>query len=194
MRTPVLVKSTSVLLTQYHSNIAIVDDHRDIRDLVGKYLHRHGYRTSLAENAAACRRLLERNAIDLVVLDVIDAGRGSGCRCAAICGNRPICRSSCSPPWRRRPTASSGWSSAPTTISKPFNPRELLARIKAVLRRVQSLPPQRGQLKAKGGAFRPLVAECRAARAGRRGWPRRAAQHRGVPACSACSSTMPGWC
>lgn len=34
-------------------------------------------------------------------------------------------------------------------ITKPFNPRELLARIRAVLRRVNSLPPQRGRIKAK---------------------------------------------
>ncbi len=38
-------------------------------------------------------------------------------------------------------------------LTKPFNPRELLARIKAVLRRVQSLPPQRGQIKAKEVRF-----------------------------------------
>ena len=35
-------------------HIAVVDDHRDIRDLVGKYLTQHGYRVSLAESAAAC--------------------------------------------------------------------------------------------------------------------------------------------
>jgi two-component system OmpR family response regulator len=38
-------------------------------------------------------------------------------------------------------------------LTKPFNPRELLARIKAVLRRVHSLPPQRGRLKAKALRF-----------------------------------------
>ena len=36
-------------------HIAVVDDHRDIRDLVGKYLTKHGYRVSIAENAAALR-------------------------------------------------------------------------------------------------------------------------------------------
>lgn len=35
-------------------HIAVVDDHRDIRDLVGKYLMQHGYRISLAESAAHC--------------------------------------------------------------------------------------------------------------------------------------------
>src|SRR5690606_6619263 len=55
-------------------HIAVVDDHRDIRDLVGKYLAQHGYRISVAENAAALRRLLERSAPDLVVLDIMMPG------------------------------------------------------------------------------------------------------------------------
>src|SRR5437879_7608991 len=55
-------------------HIAVVDDHRDIRDLVGKYLMQHGYRISLAESAVALRRLLERSALDLVVLDVMMPG------------------------------------------------------------------------------------------------------------------------
>src|SRR5437762_11309393 len=52
-------------------HIAVVDDHRDIRDLVGKYLTKHGYRVSIAENAAALRRLLDRSAFDLFVLDIM---------------------------------------------------------------------------------------------------------------------------
>src|SRR5919109_3110395 len=55
-------------------HIAVVDDHRDIRDLVGKYLAQHGYRISVAESAAALRRLLDRSALDLVVLDVMMPG------------------------------------------------------------------------------------------------------------------------
>jgi len=55
-------------------HIAVVVDHRDIRDLVGKYLMQHGYRISLAERAVALRRLLERSALDLVVLDVMMPG------------------------------------------------------------------------------------------------------------------------
>lgn len=130
-------------------HIAIVDDHRDIRDLVGKYLHRHGYRTSLAENAAAFRRLLERNAFDLVVLDVMMPGEDglSLCRYLRESTSLPVIMLTAMAEETDRIVGLE--LGADDYLSKPFNPRELLARIKAVLRRVQSLPPQRGQLKAK---------------------------------------------
>ena len=134
-------------------HIAIVDDHRDIRDLVGKYLHRHGYRTSLAENAAAFRRLMERNAIDLVVLDVMMPGEDglSLCRYLRESTQLPVIMLTAMAEETDRIVGLE--LGADDYLSKPFNPRELLARIKAVLRRVQSLPPQRGQLKAKEVRF-----------------------------------------
>lgn len=134
-------------------HIAIVDDHRDIRDLVGKYLHRHGYRTSLAENAAAFRRLMERNAFDLVVLDVMMPGEDglSLCRYLRESTQLPVIMLTAMAEETDRIVGLE--LGADDYLSKPFNPRELLARIKAVLRRVQSLPPQRGQLKAKEVRF-----------------------------------------
>lgn len=134
-------------------HIAIVDDHRDIRDLVGKYLHRHGYRTSLAENAAAFRRLMERNAFDLVVLDVMMPGEDglSLCRYLRESTSLPVIMLTAMAEETDRIVGLE--LGADDYLSKPFNPRELLARIKAVLRRVQSLPPQRGQLKAKEVRF-----------------------------------------
>ena len=78
-------------------HIAVVDDHRDIRDLVGKYLTKHGYRVSIAENAQALRRLLDRSALDLIVLDIMMPAR-MGCRCAAMCAAPPRSRSSFLPP------------------------------------------------------------------------------------------------
>lgn len=55
-------------------HIAVVDDHRDIRDLVGKYLTQQGYRVSVAESGEALRRILEKGAPDLVVLDIMMPG------------------------------------------------------------------------------------------------------------------------
>lgn len=134
-------------------HIAIVDDHRDIRDLVGKYLDRHGYRTSLAENAAACRRLVERNAIDLVVLDIMMPGEDglSLCRYLRESTSLPVIMLTAMVEETDRIVGLE--LGADDYLTKPFNPRELLARIKAVLRRVQSLPPQRGQIKAKEVCF-----------------------------------------
>jgi two-component system OmpR family response regulator len=134
-------------------HIAVVDDHRDIRDLVGKYLSQHGYRVSVAESAAALRRMLERSAPDLIVLDVMMPGEDglSLCRYLRGTGEVPvILLTAMAEDTDRIIGLEIG---ADDYLTKPFNPRELLARIKAVLRRVNSLPPQRGRLKAKALRF-----------------------------------------
>jgi two-component system, OmpR family, response regulator len=130
-------------------HIAVVDDHRDIRDLVGKYLTQHGYRISLAESALALRRLLERSALDLVVLDVMMPGEDglSLCRHLRSTTDLPVILLTAMAEETDRIVGLEV--GADDYVSKPFNPRELLARIKAVLRRVQSLPPQKGRLAAK---------------------------------------------
>ena len=48
-------------------HILVVDDHRDIRELLGRYLAQHGFRVSPADSAAAARRVLKSAAVDLVV-------------------------------------------------------------------------------------------------------------------------------
>jgi two-component system OmpR family response regulator len=134
-------------------HIAVVDDHRDIRDLVGKYLAQHGYRISVAENAAALRRLLERGAPDLIVLDVMMPGEDglSVCRDLRSTTKLPIIFLTAMAEETDRIIGLE--IGADDYLTKPFNPRELLARIKAVLRRVNSLPPQRDKLKAKALRF-----------------------------------------
>ncbi|WP_407353969.1 response regulator [Luteimonas sp. R10] len=130
-------------------HIAIVDDHRDIRNLVGKYLDRHGYRISTVESAAALRRLLERSAPDLVILDVMMPGEDGLSLCRHLRGSTDIpviFLTAMAEDLDRIIGLELG---ADDYLTKPFNPRELLARIKAVLRRVNSLPPQRGRVKAK---------------------------------------------
>ena len=134
-------------------HIALVDDHRDIRDLVGRYLSQHGYRVSVAENGAALRRLLERSAPDLVVLDIMMPGEDglSVCRHLRSTTNLPIIFLTAMAEETERIIGLE--IGADDYLTKPFNPRELLARIKAVLRRVNSLPPQRDKLKAKAIRF-----------------------------------------
>ena len=55
-------------------HIAVVDDHREIRELVARYLGEHGYRVSVAESVATFRHQLENSAPDLVVLDIMMPG------------------------------------------------------------------------------------------------------------------------
>lgn len=135
-------------------HIAIVDDHRDIRDLVGKYLTQHGYRTSLADSAAALRRQLERGAApDLVVLDVMMPGEDglALCRFLRSTTDLPVILLTAMAEETDRIVGLE--IGADDYVTKPFSPRELLARIKAVLRRVHSLPPQKGHIAAKTVRF-----------------------------------------
>jgi two-component system OmpR family response regulator len=125
-------------------HIAIVDDHRDIRELVGRYLTEHGYRVSLADNASALRRLLERSALDLVVLDIMMPGEDGLSLCKHVRASKGlpiILLTALAEDTERIVGLEMG---ADDYLTKPFNPRELLARIRAVLRRVNSLPPKRG--------------------------------------------------
>jgi two-component system OmpR family response regulator len=124
-------------------HILVVDDHRDIRDLLGKYLQKNGYRASLAESAASARRIIRDSAIDLVVLDIMMPGEDglSLCRHLRESGNTPIIFLTARAEETDRIVGLE--MGADDYLIKPFNPRELLARIKAVLRRAESLP-QRG--------------------------------------------------
>ncbi|MQX63403.1 response regulator [Sinorhizobium meliloti] len=130
-------------------HIAVVDDHRDIRDLVGKYLTQQGYRVSVAESGEALRRLMEKGAPDLVVLDIMMPGEDglTVCRQLRTTTELPVIFLTAMADGTDRIVGLE--LGADDYITKPFNPRELLARIRAVLRRVNSLPPQRGRIKAK---------------------------------------------
>ncbi len=134
-------------------HIAVVDDHQDIRELVGRYLGKHGYRVSAVESVAACRRLIERSAPDLIVLDIMMPGEDglSFCRHLRASSQLPIIfLTAAAEDMDRILGLEMG---GDDYLTKPFNPRELLARIKAVLRRAQSLPEQRGTIQAERVRF-----------------------------------------
>lgn len=134
-------------------HIAVVDDHRDIRDLVGKYLSQHGFRISLADNAGALRRILQRGAPDLVILDVMMPGEDGLSLCRHIRSTTDIPIIFLTAMTEETDRIIGLELGADDYLTKPFNPRELLARIKAVLRRVNSLPPRRTLQKAKSVSF-----------------------------------------
>ncbi|MCP4326848.1 MAG: response regulator [Alphaproteobacteria bacterium] len=127
-------------------HILVVDDHRDIRDLLAKYLTKHGFRVTVAESGAAARRVLQGSAIDLVVLDVMMPGEDglSLCRFLRESTDLPVILLTAMAEETDRVVGLE--IGADDYVTKPFNPRELLARIKAVLRRAHSLPPQRAPL------------------------------------------------
>jgi two-component system OmpR family response regulator len=121
-------------------HILIVDDQRDIREPLGRYLEKHGLRASLAAGAAEARDLLRRNAIDLVILDIMMPGEDglSLCRHLRESANMPVILLTAMAEDADRIVGLEV--GADDYVVKPFNPRELLARVRAVLRRATTLP------------------------------------------------------
>jgi two-component system, OmpR family, response regulator len=131
-------------------HILVVDDQRDIRDLLARYLAKHGFRASVAESADAARRVLRAANIDLIVLDIMMPGEDdlSLTRSVRESYDLPVILLTAMGEETDRIVGLEV--GADDYLPKPFNPRELLARIRAVLRRVQTLPrsraPEKGQL------------------------------------------------
>ncbi|MFC3570246.1 response regulator transcription factor [Paracoccus sp. TOH] len=120
--------------------ILIVDDARDIREPLGQYLRRNGLRTRLAQDAAEARRALGAEPVHLAVLDVMMPGEDGLSLCRALVHEYRlpvILLTARSAQDHRVAGLDLG---ADDYVAKPFDPRELLARIHAVLRRV---PPER---------------------------------------------------
>ena len=124
-------------------HILVVDDHRDIRELLARYLDQSGLRVTAAADAAEARRALKDAAIDLVVLDIMMPGEDglALCRHLRETTETPVILLTAMAEETDRIVGLE--IGADDYITKPFNPRELLARIKAVLRRAQALPPGR---------------------------------------------------
>ncbi|MEM7710295.1 MAG: response regulator transcription factor [Pseudomonadota bacterium] len=129
-------------MDQAAPQVLIVDDARDIREPLGQYLRRQGLRTHLATNAAEARRALDEGAPALVVLDVMMPGEDglSLCRWLVARGGPPVILLTAMADETDRVVGLE--LGADDYVVKPFNPRELVARIRAVLRRVPpALPP-----------------------------------------------------
>ncbi|MGL1921372.1 MAG: response regulator [Hyphomicrobiales bacterium] len=123
-----------------NGHIYIVDDHKDIRDLLARYLKENGYKTSVAENGQAFRNLMRSGEPDLVVLDIMMPGEDglSLCRYLRESSDVPIILlTAMSDEMDKIIGLEMG---ADDYLVKPFNLRELLARIKSVLRRSKSVP------------------------------------------------------
>ena len=130
------------------AHILVVDDDREIRDLLSRFLRKNGYRVEVAADGNDMKGVLERARIDLIVLDRVLPGKDGLTLC------RELRTSS------RIPVILLTLLGADTDrivglevgaddyLAKPFNPHELLARIKAVLRRTADLPLQNSLQKA----------------------------------------------
>ena len=121
-------------------HILIVDDDAETRSLLQEYLQKQGYRVSTAADGKALRAALVTARPDLLVLDVMLPGEDGLelCRDLRSRSNLPVIMLTARGEETDRIVGLE--MGADDYLAKPFNPRELLARIKSVLRRARSLP------------------------------------------------------
>lgn len=128
------------------AHILIVDDDKEIRDLLQEFFQKHGMRVSIARDDDEMQAALRRAPVDLIILDVMLPGK-SGldiCRDLRTHSKIPIIMLTAVTETIDRVVGLE--MGADDYVPKPFDPRELLARARAVLRRPS----------AAGAAHRPM--------------------------------------
>lgn len=121
-------------------HLLIVDDHKEIRDLLSRFLVQHNYQISVAGNGDEMNQRMNEESIDLVILDVMMPGKDglTLCRELRVHSNVPVIMLTA---MGEEVDKIIGLEmGADDYLAKPFNPRELLARIKAVFRRFYAIP------------------------------------------------------
>lgn len=118
------------------TDIVVVDDDASIRDAIADCLHQHGYQVRVAADAAALDQLLAQRGTDLIVLDWMMPGEDglSVCRRLQSRGTPILMLSAMGSTPDRVIGLEMG---ADDYLAKPFDPRELLARVRALLRRAR---------------------------------------------------------
>ncbi len=116
-------------------HILIVEDDRDIRDPLASYLAKNGLRVTKAGTAAAAREVLAVHGIDLVLLDIMMPGEDGLSLAGFIRATTSVPVILVTAKNEEMDRVIGLEIGADDYVAKPFSPRELLARIKAVLRR-----------------------------------------------------------
>lgn len=139
------------MIAQDH--ILIVDDDVEIRNLLRAYFEKNGYRISLAADGRGLWAAFSVGQPDLVVLDLMLPGDDGFtlCRELRARSNVPVIMLTARGDETDRIVGLE--LGADDYLAKPFNARELLARVKSVLRRVRSLPENLRPTQVKGFHF-----------------------------------------
>lgn len=138
-------------MSESKAKILVVDDDLRLRDLLRRYLSEQGFQVVVAENAQAMNKLWMRERYDLMVLDLMLPGEDGLSICRRLRGggdNTPIIMLTAKGEEVDRIIGLE--MGADDYLPKPFNPRELVARINAVLRRkapeeAPGAPSEQGQ-------------------------------------------------
>ncbi|WP_206860641.1 response regulator [Lysobacter changpingensis] len=128
---------------EHADHILVVDDDREIRQMVADYLRKNGLRASEAADGREMRAVLETHAIDLIVMDLMMPGEDGLTLTRNLRAGRhraiPVVMLTAREDQTDRIIGLE--MGADDYVTKPFAARELLARIKAVIRRTRMLPP-----------------------------------------------------
>jgi two-component system OmpR family response regulator len=126
------------------SHILIVDDDAEIRDLLGDYLRKNGYRATAVADGKGMWAALEKGHADLIVLDVMLPGEDGLVLCRNLRARSEVPVIMLTARGEDMDRIIGLEMGADDYLPKPFNPRELLARIKGVLRRAKNQPAPDG--------------------------------------------------
>jgi two-component system OmpR family response regulator len=132
---------------QGSAHILVVDDHREIRDLVSRALSKDGFRVSAAADGRAMRKVLADSRIDLILLDLMLPGEDGLALCRALRTESDIPIIMLTAKGDEVDRVVGLEMGADDYLAKPFGSRELIARNKAVLRRSRdktAAPAERG--------------------------------------------------
>ncbi|MGA9409259.1 MAG: response regulator [Roseobacter sp.] len=123
-------------MSDFDSHLLIVDDDERIRSLLQKFLMRHGFLVTAARDAAHARRILSGLDFDLIVLDVMMPGEDGIAFTRALREDNtvPVLLLTAKGDTNNRIEGLEA--GADDFLSKPFEPKELLLRINAILRRM----------------------------------------------------------
>ncbi len=129
-------------MTVTKTHILVIDDDKDIRLPLAKYLTQNGMRCTVASDGKEMDEKLAASSFDLIVLDIMMPGEDGFSICRRLQQNMRIPIILLTALTEETDRIVGLELGADDYVSKPFNPRELLARIKSVLRRSQMLPPK----------------------------------------------------
>lgn len=126
-------------------NILVIDDDQEITTLISDYLQQHGYKVVCAHNGLRLPQLLKANNFDLIILDVMLPGEDGLSLCKTIREtlDTPILMLSAANSTADRVAGLE--LGADDYVVKPFSARELLARVKAHIRRASGELPKSKQ-------------------------------------------------
>jgi two-component system OmpR family response regulator len=125
------------MISEQQKRLLVVDDDQEIRELLTEYLHKNGFHVEAASEGVSMRNIMSASHFDLIVLDIMMPGDDGFTLCKEIRSqsNVPIIMLTAGSDETDRIIGLE--LGADDYVGKPFNPRELLARIKAVLRRFE---------------------------------------------------------